>query len=232
MAKEIIISAGNIPPHMTQDGTGREADIISATLKACGHRAKFIVQPFPQRWDKYRNDPAVDAVATVPGNFGLPGAQSVTYINYHDGVSVVGDTAPKSLYDLSGLNVVAFTGAQSLLPGLQAARATFQSCHETSNQPEQVRRLFAGRIDAVIGDGLIFANSVARLRAQDQKELPARFHAIFAPTPYHMVFRDSTMQQDFDRCYHDLKAAGKIDAINDTYLTDHRATLGDTYQGL
>ena len=234
VAKEIIISAGQIPPHMTQDGTGREAEIISATLESCGHQAKFIVQPFPLRWDRYKNDPAVDAVATVADSYGLPGTQSVAYINYHDGVSVMGDRSPKSLDDLSGLNVVAFTGAESLLPRLKAARPTFQSYHETSDQPEQVRQLFAGRVDAVIGDGLIFANSVAQLRAQNQKQPHAevRFHPIFAPTPYHMVFRDPALQQDFDRCYGVLKAAGKIDAINNAYLKDHRATLGRVYQGL
>lgn len=234
VAKEITISAGHIPPHMTQDGTGREAEIISATLESCGHRAKFIVQPFPQRWDRYKNDPAVDAVATVPDGYSLPGAQSVAYINYHDGVSVAGDRSPKNPDDLSGLNVVAFTGAESLLPRLKAARPTFQSYHETSDQPEQVRQLFSGRVDAVIGDGLIFANSIAQLRAQNQIKPHAevRFHPIFAPTPYHMVFRDPALQQDFDRCYGLLKTVGKIDAINNAYLKNHRATLGRAYQGL
>ena len=241
-AKDIVVSAGHIPPHMTQDGKGREAEIISATLESCGYRAKFIVQPFTRHWDKYKNDTTIDAVATVPAGLDLPGAKSTTtYVNYHNGALILGarGLTPQNLDDLSGLNVVAFAGANSILAGLKAAQARFKSYRETSDQLAQSRLLLSQRADAVIGDGMIFAEYLAQLQAQNKKKnlrfdpnQSVRFSAIFTPSPYHMVFRDPALQQDFDRCYAKLKETGKIDAINRAYVARYRATIGNAYQGL
>lgn len=46
-AAEIEVMAGDLPPMIQKDGTGREAEIISTVLGHCGHSVVFTVQPLP-----------------------------------------------------------------------------------------------------------------------------------------------------------------------------------------
>lgn len=71
VAAEITVMAGDLPPMINQDGTGREAEIISAVLGHCGHSAVFKVQPFTRHWQSFEKGSG-DAVATVP--LGMPTA--------------------------------------------------------------------------------------------------------------------------------------------------------------
>ena len=108
---------------------------------------------------------------------------------------------------------------------------------KVAEQETQARLLFAGRADAIIGDGMIFAqfNQNLRRRASRGEAMPfdpmqtVRFKAIFPPSEYQMRFRDATVAADFDRCFTQLDEQGRIDAINRTYVDDYRATLGQQY---
>ncbi|MDX1738970.1 MAG: transporter substrate-binding domain-containing protein, partial [Alphaproteobacteria bacterium] len=177
----------------------------------------------------------------VPQGFGMDGFVSVPYVKFHNGVSVLSSSGmqPGSLSDLGGKKVVAFAGADSILPGVADAKSSMKSYTEKSDQLSQSRLLFAGRADAVLGDGLIFAEYNAQLREEAKnKKLPfdpnqeVSFYAIFDPTPYTMVFRSDDIQKDFDRCYGELKANGTIEAINTKYVDMHRDVVGTEYQGL
>jgi polar amino acid transport system substrate-binding protein len=65
MAAEVKVMAGDLPPMVQKDGTGREAEIISTVLGHCGHTAVFVVQPFTCHWQSFDSGSG-DAVATVP----------------------------------------------------------------------------------------------------------------------------------------------------------------------
>ena len=240
-SKEIVIAAGELPPHIDEAGNGREAEIIKSSLEACGHTAKFVVKPFTRHWALYEKDKSVEAVTTVPVGMPLPGFASTPYIKFHNGVSVLSESGltPSSLSDLAGKKVVAFAGAEGILPGLKDASSQFKSYDEKADQLSQSRLLFAKRIDAVIGDGLIFSEYNAQLREQAKsKKLSfdpsqsVKFYAAFDPTPYALVFRDEALQKDFDKCYGELKAAGTIDSINQSYIDKHKEVVGSEYQGL
>ena len=240
-AKPLTIVASNLPGHFDKDGMGREADIVRTTLNTCGHSVRFIVQPFTRHWDTFKTNFSIDAVTTVPDAVKLDGFQTDTYIKYHNGVSMLSssDLLPETVDDLKDKSVLAFMGALDILPGLRTASASFSGYAEKTDQLIQNRLLFANRVDAVVGDGLIFAEYSLQLRRAaknrslgfdpDQK---VRFFPIFEPTPYHMVFRDEGVQQDFDKCYAELKAAGKIDEINNRYIDKYSEFVGSTYQGL
>jgi len=236
-AAEIEIRAANLPPMMTEAGEGREAEIIRATLAQCGHSVRFTVEPFTRHWKSYESGEG-DAVATVPPGFGLPGTETDHYIAFQNGVSVLaqGGLPVASLADLAGKEVIAFGGASGILPGLDTAKDSFKSYREVTDQIVQSRLLFAGRADAVIGDGMLFAEYNRRLRegGQDLRfdpDQPVVFYKTFEPSPYAMVFRDPAVAADFDRCFVELSADGTIDAINKRYVERYRAVLGGAYLG-
>lgn len=237
LAATVTVLAGELPPMMTAEGTGREAAIIRATLEACGHSVRFRVVPFTRHWKSFEAGQG-DAVATVPAGLPLPGARTGTYIHYQNGVSYLARTrAATSLTDLAGTVVVAFAGASGIVPGLQEAVPRFRRYREVTNQLLQSRLLFVGRTDYVIGDGLIFAEYNRQLRERvvagdalgfDPGQ-PVVFSAIFEPTPYGLVFRDPALAGAFDRCFAALSAQGRVDAINQSFVEPYRSVVGDQY---
>lgn len=242
-ARPVTILAPELPPMMTADGTGREASIIKETLAACGHEAHFKVVPFGRHWNDYRDGVQaggqVDAVTTVPSGMEMPGSRSVPYIFYQNGASVLKSSGltVRSLADLAGKRVITFSGAPDVLPGLRAAIPSFGDFRERADQMVHSNLLFAGRVDAVLADGLIFAEYNRQLQEKAKSAgglpfdpaQPVQFTAIFPPTSYSMVFRDESLRADFDRCFAELKAKGRVDAIDREWVARYAATVGDRY---
>lgn len=242
-ARTVTILAPELPPMMTADGKGHEAAIIRETLEACGHTAAFRVVPFGRHWIDYRDSAQtggpVDAVTTVPQAMDLPGERSVPYIRYQNGASVLKGSglSVSSLADLAGKRVVTFAGALDVLPGLREAVPGFADFRERSDQLVHSNLLFAGRVDAVLADGLIFAeyNRLLLAKAEAGGALPFNprqevvFTAIFPPTPYTMMFRDAGLRDAFDRCFSELEKKGRIEAINRAAVEPYRATVRNQY---
>ncbi len=242
-ARPVTILAPELPPMMNTDGTGREASIIKETLAACGQEAHFKVVPFGRHWNDYRDGvqvgKQVDAVTTVPAGMEMPGFRSVPYIHYQNGASVLKSSGltVRSLAELAGKRVITFSGAPDVLPGLRAAIPSFGDFRERADQMVHSNLLFAGRVDAVLADGLIFAEYNRQLQEKAKSggglpfdpAQPVQFTAIFPPTPYSMVFRDESLRADFDRCFAELKAKGRIDAIDRDWVARYAATVGDRY---
>lgn len=240
-AETVTVAVGELPPHANARGEGREAEIIARTLEACGHTVTFQAFPFTRHWETYRVKDDIDAVATVPDGLPLPGHATNHYINFHNGVSVLADSGitASSLADLKGKRVIAFKGAEGILPGLKDAVDSFATYDERTDQIVQSRLLFGKRTDAVLGDGMIFAAYNKNLQNQHaQKALnfdpnqAVKFLAIFDPTSYRMMFKSAAIQQDFDRCYADLTTKGEIQAINQRYVDQYKETVGGEYKGL
>lgn len=242
-ARPVTILAPELPPMMTAAGTGREASIIKEALAACGHEAHFKVLPFGRHWNDYRDGVQaggqVDAVATVPPGMEMPGSRSVPYIFYQNGASVLKSSGltVRSLADLAGKRVITFSGAPDVLPGLRAAIPSFGDFRERADQMVHSNLLFAGRVDAVLADGLIFAEYNRQLQEKAKSAgglpfdpaQPVQFTAIFPPTSYSMFFRDESLRADFDRCFAELKAKGRVDAIDREWVARYAATVGDRY---
>ncbi|PWC34594.1 ABC transporter substrate-binding protein [Azospirillum sp. TSO35-2] len=224
---------------VASDGTGREASIIGEAFAACGHQVRFKVVPFGRHWADFRDGAPADAVSTVPAGVDLPGERSVPYILYQNGASVLKSSGLRvgSLADLAGKRVITFAGAPDVLPGLRAAIPSFGDFRERADQMVHSNLLFAGRVDAVLADGLIFAEYNRQLMEKGKAGagLPfdagqeVVFTAIFPPTPYSMVFRDHGLRAEFDRCFAELKASGRVDAIDRAAVARYAATVGDRY---
>jgi polar amino acid transport system substrate-binding protein len=146
-AAEIEVMAGDLPPMVQKDGTGREAEIISAVLGHCGHTAKFTVQPFTRHWQSFEKGSG-DAVATVPVGMPTAGTQTQSYISYQNGVSYLtsSDHEASALSDLEGWNIVAFEGASNIIPGLGGGTSAFKSYREMADQKTQSKLLYGKRV--------------------------------------------------------------------------------------
>lgn len=236
-AEDLTILAGDLPPMFNADGTGREAEVITTVMERCGHSVTFEIQPFTRHWKTYANGKG-DGVATVPLGMPLDGHQSEVYIQYQNGVSSLTEASASyaDLGALSGQSVIAFMGASEILPGLKDAVPSFKSYKEVADQIGQSRMIFGKRVNAVIGDGMIFAEYNRQLRDQADDLMfdpnqGVTFQAIFAPSDYGMNFRSEALTADFNRCYSEASADGTIDAINKKWADQYRDTLGTQYLG-
>jgi len=235
-ADDIKIMAGNLPPMFLDGGKGREAEIITAVMEKCGHTVSFEIQPFTRHWESYKSGEG-DAVTTVPQGMPIDGTASDVYIHYQNGVSYLSDAGGNydGLEDLTGKKVIGFKGAESIIPGLADHTGSFADYREVTDQITQSRSLFGGRVDAIIGDGMLFAEYNQQLRGQGDlrfdPDQPVTFKAVFASSPYTMAFRNAAHAEDFNRCYKELDADGTIAAINTAWVDRYRDSLGQSYLG-
>lgn len=235
-ADEIKVLAGNLPPMFLDDGKGREAEIITAVMEKCGHTVSYEIQPFTRHWESYKSG-AGDAVATVPQGMPIDGTPSDVYIQYQNGVSFLTDSGASydGLADLAGKKVIGFKGAESIIPGLSDHTGSFADYREVTDQITQSRSLFGGRVDAIIGDGMLFAEYNQQLRGQSDLRFDPNqsvtFKAVFDSSPYTMAFRNAAHAEDFNRCYKELDADGTIAKINTAWVDKYRDSLGDSYLG-
>lgn len=240
LADQLVIVAPELPPMFHADGTGRDALIIREALAACGHGVRFRVVPMGRHWGDYGTG-AADGVAVVPPGMRLPGWPSDVYARYQNGASVLTSSGLtiNSLADLVGKRVVTFAGGTEILPGLREIADRFADLRERADQMVHSNLLFAGRVDVVLGDGLIFAeyNRQLRERAGTGQHLPfdanqaVVFTAIFPPSPYTVVFRNERLRDDFNRCLGILSTTGRIDDIARAAVEPYRDAVGNRYLG-
>ncbi|WP_299444600.1 transporter substrate-binding domain-containing protein [uncultured Rhodospira sp.] len=231
--QDLTVLMGDLPPHTNHDGTGREVEVIARVAKECGWTTAFQVEPFGRHWRSFEEG-AADAVGTVPVGMDLGGSATDPYITYMNGVTLLDSTgvAPTSLADLEGLSVVTFANAANIIPGLAEAKDSFAAYREVADQITHSRLLFTGRVDVVLGEGMIVAEYNDRLGQEDTRidtAQPATFSPIFAPTPYTLVFRDPALADAFDTCREAV--ADDIAAINATYIDRYRDVIGTAYDG-
>ncbi len=233
-ADEIRIMAGDLPPMIFADGTGREAEVIESVLGHCGHEAVFVVQPFVRHWNSYSNGEG-DAVTTVPPGMPMDGGQTQPYVFYHNGIVSLeaAELEFSALADTAGLRIASFGGASDIIPGLKDFVPQFGDYREVSDQEVQNKLLFGGRVDGILGDGMLFAEYTRQIRAAGSSSFDANqaleFQGIFAPTPYAMNFRDPALAADFDRCLAEQQANGSIAAINEKWVAKYSDSLGENY---
>lgn len=238
-AKDLRMIAPNIPPHFNSDGRGRIGDVVRAVLARCGHDVRFTMVPFGRHWQDYVDDESIDGLATAEADQQFPGYTTKPFMRLQDGATVIagrGLGAIMAADQLRGLRVVAFPDADKIL-GIETVVPSFGSFDMRTDRFDQIRPLFAGRVDAVLADGLITAHFIGILRergkaGQEPDVDPARavvFRKIFAPGPQRLYFRDQTVARDFDRCAQDMAADGTIDRLARPYVDRYRDILGDQY---
>lgn len=238
-AADISMIAPNIPPHFEADGKGRIGEVISETLKSCGHTVHFTLVPFGRHWKDYQDDPSLMALATAEADQSFPGFSTKPFMHLQDGATVVagrGLDAITKVEALKGKRVVAFPNAPAIL-GITDLVPSFGDFRERADRFDQVRPLLSGRADAVLADGLITAHFIGLVRDGAMKgaepgidpAIKVKFRRIFPPGPQRLYFRDQALAKDFDRCFEALRASGAVERIAAKYVDRYRAIMGDQY---
>lgn len=238
-ARELNMIAPEIPPHFDKNGRGRVGDVIRLALERCGHSVRFTVVPFGRHWKDYVDDPSFDGLATAEADQTFPGHSTRPFMHLQDGATVrtgSGLEAITKADQLAARKVVAFPAADKIL-GIEKLVPQFRSFSMHADRFDQLRPLFADRIDAVLADGLITAYFIADLRGRAREGLephidPATrltFRRLFASGPQRLYFRDAAIAADFDRCADDLRARGELTRAAKPYVDRFRDILGDQY---
>lgn len=237
-ASELTILSPDLPSQSEPGGVGRDSEIVATVLEQCGYQPQFQVLPFGRHLRSFSDLPTVDAVTTVSDDQSLPGYASLAYVWYQNGASMLesSESKPYSVGQLRGLRVVAFANAAEIL-GIEHLIGTFSEYQELANQRLHSSMLYFRRVDVVLSDGLIFSEINKRL-AEDPKfasrfdmREPILFTPLFDPEPYHMVFRDKNVRDNFDRCFRKLEGQGVIRSINVKYVDKYRDVVGYGYLG-
>ena len=238
-AAELRFVAPDIPPHFEPGEKGRIGEPLALALAQCGHRARLELLPFGRHWKTYAEDARYDALATAEGDQRFPGFSTEPFMHLQDGATVLvhgGMGEVGNVSELEGKRVIAFPDARKIL-GIDALVPRFASYIELGDRYDQLRPLFAGRIDAVLADGLITARFINGMRADAQREkavgidpaIEVRFRRLFAPGPQRLYFRAEPMARDFDRCWKALVATGEAARIAEKYIQPYRSILADQY---
>lgn len=234
---QLTILSPDLPGSSEEGGIGRDAEMVSAALNACGYGVKFVVQPFGRHLWSYRYMENVDGVMTVPLSYELGGFSTAAYIWYQNGAffNFTQSGPVGSVSDLYGRDVVTFQDGVRIL-GLESEEEKFASIYMSANQTLHSQLLMMGRVDAIFADGLIVAEINRRLREKPGSHSTLtyrnddfRFAPIFNPTPYKMVFKNEIVAKRFDSCFDKLYRDGTITRINDSYMDRYRAVLHHRY---
>lgn len=225
----IRISTALLPPQMKQDGSGREAEIIGAALKAgnIDRPIEFHIHPFTRHWQSFKSDSRYHAVSTVPDDLDLDGPRSAVYIRYQNGVIYRVATFPDGLGAsptdaLRKRRIVAFAGAATILPEVRILSSDSTMYLERQDQFSHSVMLANNIVDAVIAEELIFSFYMKSLTATADSRSVGRiaFDPIFCPTRYRMVFRDDKLRDAFNIGFQRIRDNGLLKTLEDRYSED------------
>ena len=238
-SKALEIVVPYLPPQFLQDGSGRAGDVVQATLNRCGHAVRFTSVPFGRHWRRYRNEPTFDGLGTAEGDQTFPGFSTKPFIRFQDGATTLkgsGFDAFTNVQQFHGSRIGTFIDAEKIL-GIEDSVPKFSAFQQRTNRFDLIRPLFAGRIDAIFGDGLITEYFIELLKNNSQAGIEidiydgkmSSFRKIFNPVSQRLYFRDEAIADDFDRCYQILLDSGEIEQITNPYVDQFRHQLGDQY---
>ncbi|HYE00933.1 MAG TPA: transporter substrate-binding domain-containing protein [Alphaproteobacteria bacterium] len=218
-AEEIPFGLRRVAPYVYDlpDGrpAGLEYDILAAALAVRGHTMRPLYYPFGRLGRSFVAG-QVEAAAPISPSFDVGGHLSEPYLTYHNVAVSLASRGLRidSVADLARLRVVAFQNASVVLgPDFAKAVAAAPGYEERADQLIQVRLLYAGRVDVIVGERAILAALAASPELIADGRQPVSLHAIFPPTPYRAVFREARLRDDFDAGLKAIRADGTYDAL-------------------
>jgi len=220
-AREVLVGIGlTKPPYvMGAEQTGIEYDIADKALEAAGYHMVALRLP-PARALAMLRAGKLDAMLTVDEGIGGSAYFSDTYMYYQNVATTLAgrNIRLRSIEDLLSYSVASFQNA-SLILGQQfkALASRHGDYKEHPQQITQNRLLYAGRVDVVIGDRLIFRYLNREVEATIDTTKPVVHHAIFPPSARKAVFRDAALRDAFNRGLRTIRQNGTYAAIMKKY---------------
>lgn len=230
-AKDLIVGVPrSVPPYVIPETWGGiEYDVVKQALALSGHTItpKLTVLA---RVPKEMAMGELDAGLTMRPETGVDACYSDSHVTYRNYVISLESSKLKidSVADLSDKSAVAFQNAHIYL-GEEYARAVGKSpsYREEANQVVQALLLYSGRIQAVVADYNIFRWYAGEVRGKVDVTQKLHLHPVFAPTEYHVAFRDPAICAQFNSGLAKLKASGEFDRIVSRYMAQMEANLAE-----
>jgi len=230
-AKDLTVGVPrSVPPYVIPETWGGiEYDIVKQSLALVGHTItpKLTVLA---RVPKELSAGDIDAGLTMRPEIGVNACYSDNHVTYRNYVISLESRNLKidTVADLTDKSTVAFQNAHVYL-GEDYARAVSKSSsyREEANQVVQALLLYSGRIQAVVADYNIFRWYASEVRGKVDVTQKLRLHPVFAPTDYHVAFRDPAICAQFNQGLARLRASGEYDRIVSRYLAQMEANLAE-----
>jgi polar amino acid transport system substrate-binding protein len=218
-AEDISFGFRLVPPYVMVDKDGAysgiEYDIIVAALAAKGYTVKPSNYPLARLVNTITTKGIQGAAPILPSH-NTGAALSDSYISYNNVALALKKRglAIKTVADLKGLPVMAFQTAKNVLgPDFAAAMEGNAKYVEEGQQVLQIRSLFGGRTDVVIGESRILAWYIKAPETDVDATTPVQEFRIFPPTNYCAAFIDPKVAAAFNEGLKAIKANGSYDKI-------------------
>lgn len=218
-AESVTIGFAPVPPYVVEkpDGSvsGLEHDLVAGAMKLAGLSFVPRIVPFGRLPEDFRRG-VLPAYARANAAVGLNGCLSDTLLVFRNiAMSLAEKNLPiDNVGDLVRYSVLAFQNAHRVLgPEMAIVSAGNLRYQEVANQTLQIRGLFSGRAEVIVGERRIL---LALMRAPDigvDTAKPVREHLLFQPTDYGVAFRDDRHCRAFNGGLAKLRSSGEYDRI-------------------
>lgn len=212
-----------MPPYVMVDDKGRysgmEYEIVSAALEAKGHRLRPTLYPLARLVETLKSR-EIQGAAPILASHRTGAFLSMPYIAYDNVALVLASSGLDlaSIGDLRGHSVMAFQTARSVLgPAFAAATEGNPLYLEEARQVVQVKALFAGRTEIVIGDERILRWYIRDPATGVDRNRAVKEFRLFPPTRYSAAFLDPRLARDFDEGLGIIMRNGVYDRIMARY---------------
>lgn len=211
------------PPWVSADSRpGIAVTLLREALQAEGLALQPVFYPYARRIALYRRnevDALYDISASTQKRENLPGSLSRPLHSF-DNLALALQRRHLKLEqaaDLIGLDILAWDGAQNDLPdSFDVVAAVAQGRYtETGDQRQQVKSLYAGRVDVILADRLVADWYRKRLRNDPQVDArqPVDVFAVLPPREATVLWRDPALRQRIDYRIREMKNDGRYNAI-------------------
>ncbi len=222
-AAEIIMAVGrSLPPYVIVDEwRGLEYDVVREALELEGHTIAPRFMAYA-RVVKELESGMVDAAMTMRPDTGVHAHYSDSHVTYRNYAITLAkrNLTINSPAELAGKTVMAFQNATLYLGAeFKAMAERNPGYREEAKQAVQPTLLYLDRIDAVVADRNIFGwfANTPDVKGKADTSQALRFHPIFAPTHYHVAFRDPALRDSFNRGLRKLRESGQYAKITARY---------------
>ncbi len=165
----------------------------------------------------------VQAAAPIQETTNSGGFLSESYIHYQN-IALTLESANlriTSVADLCGLSIAAFQTARLVLgPEFAAIASRCKAYTEHPVQNIQIRLLFTGRVQVIVGDRRILYHLIRNEAGPIDTGEAVREWQIFDPTLYSVAFRSERLRDDFNYGLAEIRRNGTYRVILDRYGFD------------
>ena len=216
-AVELSASA-YIPPYVFKDGHhGIEIDIIKHALEKAQLGPLTLHFLSNRRAEAQLRQGKISGAINIPKESGLEGYYSEPLLYFENvAISLAEHNFSIELFsDLHGKSILAFQNAKNYLgPDYAKAITKALSYDEVVNQYAQIDHLMKGWVDVIVLEKRIFQYYLHTFAMnQGRQTKPVTIHALWPPSPRHVVFTDSQLRERFNQGLAELKKTPRYKAL-------------------